>query len=115
MMFSSTIIALKLLPTSALHHQRMGELIVSILLLQDMLAIAVLLGLESLGNQENLLSESLIILFGLPMLVAAAWWFSTKVLTALSSGFPTKSAHSSQASRWRPVQLHDLSQRALNR
>ncbi len=87
MMFSSTIIALKLLPTSALHHQRMGELIVSILLLQDMLAIAVLLGLESLGNQENLLSESLIILFGLPMLVAAAWWFSTKVLTALFRRF----------------------------
>jgi len=87
MMFSSTIIALKLLPTSALHHQRMGELIVSILLLQDMLAIAVLLGLESLGNQENLLSESLIILFGLPMLVAAAWWFSTKVLTALFHKF----------------------------
>jgi len=87
MMFSSTIIALKLLPTSALHHQRMGELIVSILLLQDMLAIAVLLGLESLGNQENLLSESLIILFGLPMLVAAAWWFSTKILTALFRRF----------------------------
>jgi len=87
MMFSSTIIALKLLPTSALHHQRMGELIVSILLLQDMLAIAVLLGLESLGNQENLMSESLIILFGLPMLVAAAWWFSTRILTALFQKF----------------------------
>ena len=54
MMFSSTIIALKLLPTSALHHQRMGELIVSILLLQDMLAIIVLLALEGLGNQESL-------------------------------------------------------------
>lgn len=87
MMFSSTIIALKLLPTSALHHQRMGELIVSILLLQDMLAIVVLLGLESLGNQENLLSESLIIIFGLPLLVIAAWWISTHVLTALFRRF----------------------------
>ena len=87
MMFSSTIIALKLLPTSALHHQRMGELIVSILLLQDMLAIVVLLALESLGNQENLLSESLIIIFGLPALVVAAWWFSTHVLTALFKRF----------------------------
>ena len=51
MMFSSTIIALKLLPTSALHHQRMGELIISILLLQDMLAILVLLGVQGFGNR----------------------------------------------------------------
>ncbi|MFK7859025.1 MAG: cation:proton antiporter [Granulosicoccus sp.] len=83
MMFSSTIIALKLLPTSALHHQRMGELIVSVLLLQDMLAILVLLGLEGLGNKNNLLSETLILFVGLPALAAAAWWISTRVLTHL--------------------------------
>jgi Kef-type K+ transport system membrane component KefB len=41
--FSSTIIGLKLLPTTVLHHQRMGQVIISILLLQDLLAIAVLL------------------------------------------------------------------------
>ena len=40
MMFSSTIIGLKLLPTTALHHQHTGEIIISILLLQDLLAIA---------------------------------------------------------------------------
>jgi len=83
MMFSSTIIALKLLPTSALHHQRMGELIVSILLLQDMLAIVVLLGLEGIGNQESLFYETLILMIGLPALVVGAWWFSKYVLTAL--------------------------------
>ena len=83
MMFSSTIIALKLLPTSALHHQRMGELIVSVLLLQDMLAIFVLLALEALGNENNLLSETLILLVGLPLMAALAWWVSTRVLTAL--------------------------------
>lgn len=87
MMFSSTIIALKLLPTSALHHQRMGELIVSILLLQDMLAIAVLLALESLGNQESLLSETLILVLGLPALALAAWWVATRVLTQLFRRF----------------------------
>ena len=38
--FSSTIIGLKLLPTTILHHQRTGEVIISILLLQDLLAIA---------------------------------------------------------------------------
>lgn len=83
MMFSSTIIALKLLPTSALHHQRMGELIVSILLLQDMLAILVLLGLEGLGNKNNLASETLILFIGLPVLAVAAWWVAKRVLTVL--------------------------------
>jgi len=87
MMFSSTIIALKLLPTSALHHQRMGELIVSILLLQDMLAIAVLLALEGLGNQESLISETLILFLGLPALALAAWWIATRVLTVLFARF----------------------------
>lgn len=87
MMFSSTIIALKLLPTSALHHQRMGELIVSILLLQDMLAIVVLLALEGLGNQESLLSETLILVLGLPALTAMAWWVASNVLTNLFRRF----------------------------
>lgn len=87
MMFSSTIIALKLLPTSALHHQRMGEIIVSVLLLQDMLAILVLLTLEGLGNQNNLLSETLILFVGLPALTALAWWVSTRILTALFQRF----------------------------
>jgi len=86
MMLSSTIIALKLLPTSALHHQRMGELIVSILLLQDMLAILVLLGLEALGDKNNLAHETLILFIGLPLLAGAAWWVSTRVLTVLFPG-----------------------------
>ena len=50
MAFSSTIIALKLLPTSTLHHQRMGQLIIGILLLQDLIAIILLLVLQGLGN-----------------------------------------------------------------
>ena len=49
-MFSSTIIGLKLLPaTVLLHHQRMGE-IVSILLLQDPIAIVILLLLQGWGR-----------------------------------------------------------------
>ena len=91
MMFSSTIIALKLLPTSALHHQRMGEVIVSVLLLQDMLAILVLLLLEGLGRHQGgadgggaaLLSETLLLLAGLPALTLFAWFGATRVLTRL--------------------------------
>jgi Kef-type K+ transport system membrane component KefB len=47
MMFSSTIIGLKLLPTTVLHHRHTGEIIISILLLQDLLAILVLLFLQA--------------------------------------------------------------------
>ena len=46
MMFSSTIIGLKLLPTTALHHQHIGKVVVSVLLLQDVVAILVLLVLN---------------------------------------------------------------------
>ncbi|HEX2237998.1 MAG TPA: cation:proton antiporter, partial [Gammaproteobacteria bacterium] len=50
LMFSSTIIGLRLLPTTVLHHRHTGEIIISILLLQDILAIMVLLGLQARGT-----------------------------------------------------------------
>ncbi len=83
MMFSSTIIALKLLPTSALHHQRMGELIVSVLLLQDVFAIFIMIFLQSVGHEKPLVMESVILLIGLPVLIIAAWQVSKHVLTRL--------------------------------
>lgn len=43
MMFSSTIIGLKLLPSTVLHHQHTGEVMISVLLMQDLIAIVVLL------------------------------------------------------------------------
>lgn len=43
MMFSSTVVGLKLIPTTALHHKRTGEVMTSVLLLQDILAILVIL------------------------------------------------------------------------
>lgn len=43
MMFSSTVVSLKLIPTTTLHQQRTGEVMTSILLLQDILAILVIL------------------------------------------------------------------------
>ena len=43
MMFSSTVIGLKLIPTTTLHHKRTGEIMTSVLLLQDVLAILVIL------------------------------------------------------------------------
>ena len=43
MMFSSTIIGIKLLPTTVLHHRHIGDLMIGLLLLQDLLAIIVLM------------------------------------------------------------------------
>ena len=51
MMFSSTIIGIKLLPTTVLHHRRSGEIMVGMLLMQDFLAIFVLMLL--LSNAEG--------------------------------------------------------------
>ncbi len=43
MMFSSTVISLKLIPTTALHHQRIGAVMTSVLLIEDIVAIAILI------------------------------------------------------------------------
>ncbi len=43
MMFSSTVVGLKLISTTTLHHKRTGEIMTSVLLLQDVLAILVIL------------------------------------------------------------------------
>ncbi len=49
LIFSSTIIGLKLIPTTVLHHQRTGEVIISILLLQDIIAIILLLVIKGIN------------------------------------------------------------------
>lgn len=84
--FSSTIIALKLLPTSALHHQRMGEIIVSILLLQDILAIITLLVLRASGKVDAG-PEAALPLLALPIFAWAAWWFARHVIHRLIAQF----------------------------
>jgi Kef-type K+ transport system membrane component KefB len=54
MMFSSTIIGIKLLPTTILHHRHIGELMIGLLLLQDLLAIIVLMILLSMSGETPL-------------------------------------------------------------
>jgi Kef-type K+ transport system membrane component KefB len=73
MTFSSTIIGLKLLPTTVLHHQRTGEIMISILLLQDLLAIGILLLLRAAVSGEMPMIEVVRLLVGPPLLVLAAW------------------------------------------
>ncbi|MHA7817832.1 MAG: cation:proton antiporter domain-containing protein [Pseudohaliea sp.] len=70
MMFSSTIIGIKLLPTTVLHHRHTGELMVGMLLLQDLLAIIVLMLL--MGGDAGGAGAALSLL-SLPLLGAGAW------------------------------------------
>jgi Kef-type K+ transport system membrane component KefB len=89
MMFSSTIIGIKLLPTTVLHHRHIGELMVGLLLLQDLLAIMVLMILfsASSGSFENIGRELAVSLLSLPLLVAGALLVVRYVLLPLITRF----------------------------
>jgi len=71
MMFSSTIIGIKLLPTTILHHRHIGELMIGLLLLQDLLAILVLMWLLSASGSDDAPGLARI-LISLPLLAAGA-------------------------------------------
>jgi Kef-type K+ transport system membrane component KefB len=85
--FSSTIIGLKLLPTPILHHQRTGEVIISILLLQDMLAIVLLLVVQGSSQNDTQLLDILKLVIALPALVGFAWIVERYVLIRLIRRF----------------------------
>ena len=89
MMFSSTILGLKLLPTTVLHHQHMGRVIIAILLLQDIIAITILLLLESYGSGGAKPLDILSVYAGIPVLAASAYAFSRFVLNRLFLRFDT--------------------------
>jgi len=72
--FSSTILGIKLLPTTVLHHRHVGELVISLLLIQDMLAILAILLLTSMDNGLGSLMTQLTSTFlvSLPILLLVA-------------------------------------------
>ncbi len=75
--FSSTIIGLKLLPTTVLHHRHAGEVIISVLLLQDLIAIIAMLVIQGYGQdyeQGQLpITEIARLFLALPALGVIAW------------------------------------------
>ena len=89
LIFSSTIIGIKLLPTTVLHHRHLGELMIALLLFQDLLAIIVLVVMESLGGLTQSLSWQNITrpLLALPLLVLMSWGSVRLVLLALIKRF----------------------------
>ena len=89
MIFSSTIIGVKLLPTTVLHHQRTGEIIISILLLQDFIAILLLLVIEGSATQGLSIMEFVKLGVSLPLLIGGAILIVRKVLLRLLQKFDT--------------------------
>ena len=87
MMFSSTIIGIKLLPTTVLHHKHSGDLLVGMLLLQDFLAILCLMVLLSgeLGQVD--VKQFSITIASLPVVGLFAWLFVRYVLQYLIKKF----------------------------
>lgn len=78
LMFSSTIIGIKLLPTTVLHHRHLGEVLVALLLFQDLLAIVILVILQSSGleymNVTNILRPlALLPILAIVCLLVVRW------------------------------------------
>ncbi|MBT8129892.1 MAG: cation:proton antiporter [Gammaproteobacteria bacterium] len=92
LMFSSTIVGLKLIPTTTLHHKHRGEMMVSVLLLQDILAIVIILLIA--GGQENNIPLTVTMLFlKLVGLTVVSFAVVRYVLTALYTRFDTIREH----------------------
>lgn len=88
MMFSSTIIGLKLLPTTILHHQHTGEIMISLLLMQDLIAIIALLIIHGLGTSMSMSVVKIgLIAISLPALILFSFWAERYILSALLMRF----------------------------
>ena len=71
--FSSTILGIKLLPTTVLHHRHIGEIVISLLLIQDLLAIIALLVLAGLDSEGGILPTTLTVVVALPVVAVVAY------------------------------------------
>ena len=87
MMFSSTIISIKLLPTTVLHHRHAGELMIGLLLIQDLLAIFVLIILFSSRAGELDGAAIGTAMVSLPLMAVFAWLAVKYLLLPLISRF----------------------------
>ena len=72
LMFSSTIVSLKLIPTTALHHKHTGEMMISVLLMQDVIAIFLIVMITG-GQGDNITLAIVILLIKLVLLTLTAF------------------------------------------
>lgn len=71
LMFSSTLLAVKLLPTTTLHQQRMGLLLMAVLVVEDIVAIFVIMFLQGTLGDLYPITLGIVALKGLSILVLA--------------------------------------------
>lgn len=72
LMFSSTIVSLKLIPTTALHHKHTGEMMISVLLMQDVIAIVLIVMLTG-GQGDNITMAIVLLIIKLVSLAITAF------------------------------------------
>jgi len=92
LMFSSTIVGLKLIPTTTLHHKHRGEMMVSVLLLQDILAIIIILLITG-GQEGNIPLTVSFLILKLVLLTLVSFLVVKYVITALYIKFDTIREH----------------------
>jgi len=86
LMFSSTIVSLKLIPTTALHHKHTGEMMISVLLMQDVIAIVLIVMLTG-GQGENITMAIALLILKLVTLTVTAFLLIKFVLNNLLTRF----------------------------
>lgn len=86
LMFSSTIVSLKLISTTALHHRHSGEMMISVVLMQDIIAV-VLLVLISGVQPGNITLTLLYLLAKLLALVGTSFLMVNWVINPLFARF----------------------------
>jgi len=92
LMFSSTIVSLKLIPTTQLHHQHIGDVMISVLLLQDVIAI-VLIVLVTEGGMDNITVSVVLLLLKLVVLGVTSFAIVRFVITKLFLKFDVIKEH----------------------
>ena len=92
LMFSSTIVSLKLIPTTQLHHHHVGEVMISVLLLQDVIAI-VLIVLVTEGGIDNITISVALLLLKLVVLSVMSFLIVKFVITNLFLKFDVIKEH----------------------
>jgi len=87
MMFSSTIVSLKLLPFDTSKNQYIMETMIGILLLQDLLDVMVLLGIGIVGNSKLDLMHIVLTIFSLPAVLLFVFLAERYVLKNIFTKF----------------------------
>lgn len=83
LMFSSTILAVKLMPTTKLHHQKMGAVCIGVLIIQDLLAVLVLASIRCLGSPQGVIVSLSLLIIKLAAFIAILVLFEQFVLRKL--------------------------------